>query len=134
MSYQGRDEFLCVNGHLSVYDALESTETASWTCPVCHDCLAMSFSIDETNDHDGVTTPILTVESPAKNHECPACGQTHCAEPARYLVPLRQQDVEWEWLRHCSHCNETTAHKTVPPDDHMASHVKCLACSKESTR
>lgn len=46
MSYEGYEEFLCVNGHHSIVDAFDDDPTC---CPQCGARLAYRHSVDETN-------------------------------------------------------------------------------------
>ena len=93
MSYEGRTEVLCVNGHYHVYDAYDAhvcdedgtVGVIEWSCPVCDGTLAWTHEIDDTNG-EGVEYP-LTVKTPPKMTVCACCGHAKVLAPAEYHIP-----------------------------------------------
>ena len=102
MSFEGRYNVLCENGHLSEWDIWSNfpLEDNSWRCPYCEAKLAWWTLVDETNglgiydEHGELVDPTkypgevtLEVIEPAKQCQCPTCGHVHYSAPERYKVP-----------------------------------------------
>ena len=88
MSYEGRQQVWCGNGH---YWEIDAYDTDSASCPTCKAKVALVNSVDDTNgDSYGYIEPIEQV--PAKHCTC-ACGNKHVTEPARYKIPTLEDRV-----------------------------------------
>jgi hypothetical protein len=103
MSYEGREQILCANGHLDVVDDSELCEIdpEAWRCEYCDARAAWSNSIDETN---GLPYPhncevLLKVTTPrkwilgedGKGHWVPAIYEIpniHGARGSGFRIPL----------------------------------------------
>ncbi|MFM9726303.1 hypothetical protein ACKI1L_37900, partial [Streptomyces scabiei] len=48
MSYEGYEQWLCGQGHLTIYDCYESPERLNWKCPVCQSGVALVDCVDQT--------------------------------------------------------------------------------------
>jgi len=84
MSYEGRQQVWCENGHHWETDAYDTGLTS---CPTCKKAIAFVNDVDDTNgDSYGYIEPIEQV--PAKYCTC-ICGNKHVTEPARYKIPTK---------------------------------------------
>jgi len=105
MSFEGRYQFLCGNGHLF------STDCYNWypededcgvekICPTCKSRAVWYTLVDETNgpgiyDDDGNLVDgsrypgevELEVFESAVACQCSSCGNHHIAKPTRYRIP-----------------------------------------------
>jgi hypothetical protein len=88
MSYEGREVWLCANGHrrdFDCYNAPNDTEgTQRYHCP-CRAPWVWSESIDQTNC-EGVES-VLVVHRSAVTETCAHCGTVKQLEEVRYCIP-----------------------------------------------
>lgn len=85
MSYEGREQYLCENGHYTVLDAL-SEDNDLTECPVCRARIVWSNSVDDTNcEAEGYVT--LETKTVAEYETCPTCRVCRMVKPATYVVP-----------------------------------------------
>ena len=90
MSYEGREQILCKDGHYRVPPARYGGGKPLGKCP-CGAKDAWINQVDDTNGYeDGVIdmTPFLI--EPAKTHTC-TCGHVHVVEEERYRVPTPEE-------------------------------------------
>lgn len=89
MSYEGYEQWLCGQGHLTIYDCYESPERLNWKCPVCQSGVALVDCVDQTNDSGNPMK--FEVFIPAEICHCEKCGNQHVIEPTRYVVPEKRK-------------------------------------------
>ncbi|OGZ07380.1 MAG: hypothetical protein A3C93_03000 [Candidatus Lloydbacteria bacterium RIFCSPHIGHO2_02_FULL_54_17] len=84
MSYEGRQQVWCENGHYDVFDAVDHVRD----CMVCNALPALVNQVDDTNGSaEGYIEPVETV--PAVYCECFSCGHRHEIVPAKYEIPKK---------------------------------------------
>lgn len=94
MSYEGYDQILCENGHLSIYDAFTSPigyGEDHWECGVCGADMAWWGGVDETNGEDEETHMCpgevdFKMKGQPTASLCKHCGAIK-NEPATYEIP-----------------------------------------------
>lgn len=91
MSYEGREQIICEDGHYSEIDAFYAFVTdqglEAWRCPApCNKRAVWTNSIDETNC-DAYGEVELTVKEPPKSCRCRDCGDKHIVMKATYHIP-----------------------------------------------
>lgn len=106
MSWEGYEQVLCENGHLSIHDPynymfMEREYWDQWECRVCGGKKAWSNLVDQTNGSheinelgeevrvDGFVE--LEVATPAKVEKCHCCGHEKVAEEEIYKIPQREK-------------------------------------------
>ncbi len=95
MSYEGYDQCLCKNGHLSEFDCSASYyDEDDRKCPNCGEEIVFTNSVDQTNgEYYGKILDLTWLHlqiSPAKEEVC-NLGHTHVMEEARYRVPTKEE-------------------------------------------
>ena len=87
MSYEGYEQYLCTEGHLTEYDVWGIPET--FICPRCSGSKAFVWAVDVTNgevDGDDNTKPYPFKELEYHEAVCDM-GYSHLLEPIRYVIP-----------------------------------------------
>ena len=98
MSYEGFDQILCQNGHLSSYDAFDSPvngslENDEWVCPVenCNSTAVWWTAIDTTNgleDGSNLYPGQVELELVDDGGVCVCnCGHKHVLKEPVYKIP-----------------------------------------------
>lgn len=92
MSYEGYDQVLCSNGHLSCLDAYETFMCEEdWRCH-CGAPIAFTNSVDETNgDSFGFMDMGEFVSEPAVFEECPCCKHSRMVSYPVYRIPTEKE-------------------------------------------
>jgi hypothetical protein len=91
MSYEGHDEILCSNGHLSCFDCHEEEQfNPDWFCR-CGAKMVWWTAVDETDGCDEETGQCpgevdLEVAVEAKYCTC-QCGNMHTVQEETYKIP-----------------------------------------------
>lgn len=94
MSYEGREQHICENGHLFQIDCRFSYYESEVNCPHCSGHSAWSNDIDDTNGE--CMGEILQEEfdklliSPAKYETC-NLGHNHLVSQAVYRIPNKDE-------------------------------------------
>jgi len=100
MSYEGRIEHLCKNGHRYRTDCYDSDRR----CPFCHSESAWSHHIDDTNG-DAFGTILEEdwdqfILHRKKSDVCECCGHETIIAPAVYRIPspdeVRKMECWWD--------------------------------------
>jgi hypothetical protein len=87
MSYEGRVQVLCKNGHYREFDCYEWEYLIDgFKCPFCQESAAWTNSVDDTNG-DMVGYVELKVKRAAHTCTCPRCSNTHRIAPEEYEIP-----------------------------------------------
>lgn len=86
MSYEGRTQMICDNGHYSVYQTPYSFSAEAEKCH-CGAVAAWENYIDDTNcEAEGAVDVDVYMIAEEKLCTC-SCGHTHVSEPAKYRIP-----------------------------------------------
>lgn len=89
MSYEGRIQKWCVNGHYSIcFDDLYWPTEREDFCGVCKEDIVFKNSVDNTNGEEvGYITPELMKD--AEHCTC-NCGNYHQKTAAIYKIPIKE--------------------------------------------
>jgi len=95
MSYEGRIEFLCEDGHHWIQDAYDSNQG----CPHCGKSASFFNEIDDTNFWgeeaiSGYAWDQLQIA--AEEGRLCDMGHYHITTPARYRIPTKEELKQWE--------------------------------------
>ncbi len=101
MSYEGYNQLLCANGHLSgcdCYDFLGNDEV----CSICGAAIVWSNSVDQTNGDEVGFIADSSWEKllikPAAVKACKHCGHVSILEPATYRIPTEEELLDFRTL------------------------------------
>lgn len=102
MSYEGREEHLCKNGHRwEIPCHYVFAEAPADLCPVCSEPSVWYNAIDDTNCDAVGTIPdeewAKLLITPERRETC-NLGHSHIMEHAQYRQPTQE---ELEGMRHC---------------------------------
>jgi len=96
MSYEGRNQFLCTNGHQ--FDRPESYGNSDERCSICNEEPAWCNSVDDTNcESDGIILDFSSLVIEVEVTETCNLGHEHIIKPARYRPPTKEEE---QALRH----------------------------------
>lgn len=85
MSYEGRVQLLCRNGHMAVMDAYYAFDlTDGGQCIHCGEPFVWAHHIDDTNECGQLYD--LEERQPAEYQVC-NLGHRHCVVQAQYVIP-----------------------------------------------
>ena len=97
MSYEGYVQRLCSQGHLSVVDCMDESETRGiWddgytpSCLICKEPIAWSNSVDETN-HNTPAFSNFRVREAEVVDECHTCNNKKVVKQVTYHVPTADE-------------------------------------------
>jgi hypothetical protein len=117
LSYEGIDQFLCVNGHLYNYDAHDRPSRSDYKCEACGEGLHSHNSIETTNgisreDYRRKKWPNHYVKLIKTDIlKCNDCGKSR--EVDVYSLPDREPYCEKFPSKHDEYYDSGTLHTTV---------------------
>ena len=92
MSYEGREQYWCKNGHYGEVGQAYCGSDVPDACPVetCKSPIVFVNQVNDTNEETyGYITP--TEMKPAVMCTCTCCGISHMKEPAVFEIPDKSQ-------------------------------------------
>ena len=91
MSYEGYEQYLCTEGHLTEYDTYDTWNLPpfEFECPTCSSGKAFVWGVNCTNGEveGDDNTKLYTFEVLERKESVCDMGHRHLLEPIRYVIP-----------------------------------------------
>jgi hypothetical protein len=93
MSYEGFEQWVCKNGHLTCVDAIaQSYGMVEDKCGTCGEEIVFTNSVDQTNGHEWGYIDFKPLKlTDAVYETCKHCGHKTLKEEETYRVPIQDE-------------------------------------------
>lgn len=92
MSYEGYEQCLCKNGHLSSFDAYDCFDKDNMFCSNCGAPIVWSNMVDQTNGEECGYIDMEALKITDTVHSiCETCKQSRFVSPSIYRIPTEEE-------------------------------------------